>query len=185
VALNYTHIRGSAIDANHVSYDATKRKCWHCSAASLLPQVLGPRRRTVVNYKEKGYSRFDSDDSDSEGAAGRRRKRAAAEEADDFAPDAAAAEGDGQDDNMLPHKKKHKKREVRWAAAAWGRQCWQLCNIFPAGQIAPGCSSPPKRSCITACMFTVAGNSCECRAAVHAAHLLRLRCMLWCAAAGC
>jgi hypothetical protein len=75
-------------------------------------QVLGPRRRTVVNYKEKGYSRFDDEDSDGEGAGARRRKRASADDADDFAPDAAGAEGDAQDDDMLPHKKKHKKRDV-------------------------------------------------------------------------
>jgi hypothetical protein len=66
----------------------------------------------VVNYKEKGYARFDSDDSDGEGAGARRRKRASADEGEDFAVDAAAAEGDAQDDDMLPHKKKHKKRDV-------------------------------------------------------------------------
>jgi hypothetical protein len=80
--------------------------CWLRPA-----QVLGPRRRTVVNYKEKGYSRFDSDDDD-EAAGARRRKRASADKAEDFAPDAAGTEGDAQDDDMLPHKKKHKKRDV-------------------------------------------------------------------------
>jgi hypothetical protein len=75
-------------------------------------QVLGPRRRTVVNYKEKGYSRFDDEDFEGEGAGARRRKRASADDADDFAPDAAGAKGDAQDDDMLPHKKKHKKCDV-------------------------------------------------------------------------
>jgi hypothetical protein len=82
----------------------------------------------VVNYKEKGY-RFDSDGSDSEGPGGRRRKRVPADDADDF--DAAAAEGEAGDDDMLPHKKKHKKREVgyitsyvRKAGRAGSWLCW-------------------------------------------------------------
>ncbi|WIA09219.1 hypothetical protein OEZ85_008629 [Tetradesmus obliquus] len=79
-------------------------------AAAKEPEVLGPRRRTVVNYNEKSIARLSADDSDEEGAGGRRRKRRGpGEDGDDFAPE--GGEGDG-DDDLLPHKKKHRKREA-------------------------------------------------------------------------
>lgn len=114
--------------------------CWltHCCCPAW--QVLGPRRRTLVNYREKGYARFESDDEEEDGqpASKRAAKRAAAD-ADDF--DANKEEAEADDDLQGQHcKKKHKSKVGGhgWYAALHSHAadlcftlCMQPCTAFP------------------------------------------------------